>query len=238
MAARKSPVFETASTLGRILGFLGISALCGVLAAGLLVPMAAATGVTASQSLEFFDELPTELEVGPLSEPSRVLAKDGTQIASIYAENRKPVKLDEVSDVMEEAIIAIEDSRFYQHGGVDAQGIMRAAANNIMNGSRQGASTITQQYVNNVLNDAIKSSESNEELLIGDNKDLGDKVREAKLAIAVEKRFSKEEILTGYLNIVFFNSNAFGIEAAAQYFYGIPASDLDLQQSAMLAGMV
>lgn len=238
MAARKSPVFETASTLGRILGFLGISALCGVLAAGLLVPMAAATGVTASQSLEFFDDLPTELEVGPLSEPSRVLAKDGTQIASIYAENRKPVKLDEVADVMEEAIIAIEDSRFYEHGGVDVQGIMRAATNNIMNGARQGASTITQQYVNNVLNNAIMASEEDEELLMGDNKDLGDKMREAKLAIAVEKRFSKEEILTGYLNIVFFNANAFGIEAAAQYFYGIPASDLNLQQSAMLAGLV
>ncbi|HET7415537.1 MAG TPA: transglycosylase domain-containing protein [Arthrobacter sp.] len=238
MAARKSPVFETASTLGRILGFLGISALCGVLAAGLLVPMAAATGVTASQSIEFFDELPSELEVKPLSQPSRVLAKDGTQIASIYAENRKPVELDQVADVMEKAIVAIEDSRFYQHGGVDIQGIMRAAANNIMNGARQGASTITQQYVNNVLNNARKRSEADEELLIGDNKDLGDKMREAKLAIAVEKKFSKKEILTGYLNIVFFNSNAYGIEAAANYFYGIPASDLNLQQAAMLAGMV
>ncbi len=212
--------------------------MCGVLAAGLLVPMAAATGVTASQSIEFFDELPSELEVDPLSQPSRVLAKDGTQIASIYAENRQPVELDEVSDVMEEAIIAIEDSRFYQHGGVDVQGIMRAAANNVMNGARQGASTITQQYVNNVLNEDIRTSDSDEELLIGDNKDLGDKMREAKLAIAVEKRFNKEEILTGYLNIVFFNANAFGIEAAAQYFYGIPASDLNLQQSAMRAGMV
>lgn len=238
MAARKSPVFETASTLGRILGFLGISTLCGVLAAGLLVPMAAATGVTASQSIEFFDELPNELEVKPLSQPSRVLAKDGTQIASIYAENRKPVELGQVADEMEKAIIAIEDSRFYQHGGVDIQGIMRAAANNIMNGARQGASTITQQYVNNVLNNAIQRSDADEELLMGDNKDLGDKMREAKLAIAVEKKFSKKEILTGYLNIVFFNANAYGIEAAANYFYGIPASDLNLQQSAMLAGMV
>lgn len=238
MAARKSPVIETASTLGRILGFLGVSALCGVLAAGLLVPMAAATGVTASTSIEFFDDLPTELEVGPLSQPSRVLAVDGTQLASIYAENRKPVALDEVSDVMEEAIIAIEDSRFYEHGGVDVQGIARAAVNNLTSGARQGASTLTQQYVNNVLNEAIKTSESEEELLIGDNKDYGDKIREAKLAIAVEKRFTKEEILTGYLNIVFFNSNAFGIEAAAQYFYGIPAAELNLQQSAMLAGMV
>ncbi|WP_051299025.1 transglycosylase domain-containing protein [Arthrobacter castelli] len=238
MAARKSPVFETASTLGRILGFLGISALCGVLAAGLLVPVAAATGVTASQSIEFFDELPSELEVKPLSQPSRVLAKDGTQIASIYAENRKPVELGQVADVMEKAIIAIEDSRFYQHGGVDLQGIMRAAANNLMNDTRQGASTITQQYVNNVLNNARKRSAEDEELLLGDNKDLGDKMREAKLAIAVEKKFSKKEILTGYLNIVFFNANAYGVEAAAQYFYGIPASELNLQQSAMLAGMV
>lgn len=200
--------------------------------------MAAATGVTASESIEFFDELPSELEVEPLSQPSRVLAKDGTQIASIYAENRKPVELDQVSDVMEKAIIAIEDARFYEHGGVDVQGIVRAAANNVMNGSRQGASTITQQYVNNVLNESIRTSDSDEQLLIGDNKDLGDKMREAKLAIAVEKKFSKKDILTGYLNIVFFNANAYGIEAAAQYFYGIPASKLNLQQSAMLSGLV
>ncbi|WP_051442114.1 transglycosylase domain-containing protein [Arthrobacter sp. H14] len=238
MAARGSSGKKLVLTLVRILGFLGISALCGVLAAALFIPFVAGTAVTGVRSIDFFDELPSELAVTPLSEPSRVLAANGSRIANVYEENRKPVDLSDVADAMEDAIISIEDSRFYKHNGVDPQGIMRAAANNVMNGARQGASTITQQYVTNVQNEAIKSSNSDEELLIGDNKDLGDKVREAKLAIAVEKRFSKEEILTGYLNIVFFNPNAYGVEAAAQYFYGIPASELNLQQSAMLAGMV
>ncbi|HET8795041.1 MAG TPA: biosynthetic peptidoglycan transglycosylase, partial [Arthrobacter sp.] len=188
MAARRSSGKMLVLTLVRILGFLGISALCGVLAAALFIPFVAGTAVTGVRSIDFFGELPSELPVTPLSQPSRVLAADGTRIASVYEENRKPVGLRDVADVMEEAIISIEDSRFYEHNGVDPQGIMRAAANNIMNGARQGASTITQQYVTNVQNEAIKTSNSDEELLIGDNKDLGDKMREAKLAIAVEKR--------------------------------------------------
>lgn len=237
MAARKSPFFDTATTLGKIVAFFGVSAICGVLAAGLLVPVAAATGMTASSSIKYFDQLPSELEVGPLSQPSRVLASDGTPIASFYVENREPVKLKDVSKTMKEAILSIEDSRFYEHGGVDVQGTLRALVNNIANpGARQGASTITQQYVNNVLNEA--KTRAGQDPTLGASKDIGDKLREAKLAISVEKKFTKDEILEGYLNIVFFNPNAFGIEAAAHYFYGTSAKDLNLQQSATLAGMV
>lgn len=201
--------------------------------------MAAATGMAASSSISYFEQLPSELKVGPMSRPSRILAKDGSVIAKFYVENRKPVELDQVSKTMKQAILSIEDSRFYEHGGVDIRGTLRAALNNILHPSqRQGASTITQQYVNNVLNEALKRSGNTDDLMLGGSKDIGDKLREAKLAIAVENEYSKDEILQGYLNIVYFNPNAFGIEAAANYFYSVSADELDLQQSAMLAGMV
>ncbi|OMH27566.1 hypothetical protein BKD30_02595 [Tersicoccus phoenicis] len=238
MASGKSRGARTIGTLGRFLLFLGVSALCGVLTAGLVVPAAAVSAMGATASMDFFDELPTELQVGPLSVPSRVLAADGTELASFYVENRTPVKLDEVSPFMPEALLAIEDTRFYEHGGVDVQGTMRALLNNISGGSTQGASSITQQYVNNVLNEARISAGKDASVTLNGAKTIGDKLREAKLAIAVEKKFSKDQILENYLNIVYFNPNAYGVEAASQYFWGVSAKDLNLQQSAMLAGLV
>ncbi|MFT4469214.1 transglycosylase domain-containing protein [Arthrobacter sulfonylureivorans] len=239
MPARKSPFFDTATTLGKIVGFLGISALCGVLAAGLLVPAAAVAGVGATSSIEYFDQLPDELQTQPLSQPSRILSADGKLIATFYAENRVPVSLDKVSQHMQDAITSIEDVRFYEHNGVDPQGIMRAAVTNLAGGDLQGASTLTMQYVNNVLIDAGASAgKGADELTISGTKDIGDKLREAKLAIAVEKEFSKEEILQGYLNIVLFSGQVYGIEAAAKTFFGVSAAKLTIPQSAMLAGMV
>jgi membrane peptidoglycan carboxypeptidase len=239
MAPRKSPFFDTATTLGKIVAFLGISALCGVLAAGLLVPAAAVAGVGATSSIEYFDQLPAELNTSPLSQASKIYSADGKLIATFYAENRVPVKLDKVSQHMQDAIVSIEDVRFFEHGGVDPQGIMRAAASNLAGGGQQGASTLTMQYVNNVLIDAgAAEGKSAEELTISGTKSIGDKLREAKLAIALEKKYSKEEILQGYLNIVLFSGQTYGIEAAARTFFGVHASELTIPQAAMLAGMV
>ncbi|WP_167134159.1 hypothetical protein [Arthrobacter sedimenti] len=97
MAARKSPLFDTATTFGRIMAFLGISGLAGVLAAGLLVPVAAAAGTGASASIQFFEELPAELEREALAQPTKIVASDGSLIATLYEENRQPVTLDQVS---------------------------------------------------------------------------------------------------------------------------------------------
>ncbi|WP_314215755.1 transglycosylase domain-containing protein [Pseudarthrobacter equi] len=238
MATRKNPLFDTATTLGKILIFLGVSAVCGVLVAGLLVPAAAVSGSAASGSIEFFDTLPAELKVDPPNQTTRILAADGSEIASVYTENRTKVALDQISPFMKEAVIAVEDSRFYEHGGVDTTGILRALAATAR-GNKQGASTITQQYVNNVLN-ANLAAEGNEDQikLNGVNKGVGDKLREMKLAIALEKEFSKDQILEGYLNIVFFNRDAYGIEAASRYFFSTTAKDLTLPQAALLAGLV
>ncbi|EMY34137.1 penicillin-binding protein [Arthrobacter crystallopoietes BAB-32] len=219
--------------------FLAVSVLCGVLTAGLLVPAAAVSASGGTQLVELFEELPGELERGPLDAPSKIYSADGKLIASFYAENREPVALDEVSQHMQDAIIAIEDIRFYEHNGVDVQGLARAAVNNMSGGDLQGASTITMQYVNNVLIDAgVDAGKTAEELTISGTKSVADKVREAKLAITVEREYSKDEILQGYLNIVLFNGQTYGVEAAAQTFFGIPAKELDIAQSAMLAGMV
>ncbi|PNI09331.1 glycosyl transferase [Arthrobacter sp. AFG7.2] len=238
MATRTNPLFDTATTLGKILVFLGVSAICGVLVAGLLVPAAAVSGSAASGSIEFFDTLPAELKVDPPNQTTRILAADGSEIASVYTENRTKVALDQISPFMKEAVIAVEDSRFYEHGGVDTTGILRALVSTAR-GNRQGASTVTQQYVNNVLNSNLAAEGRDEDIkLNGVNKGVGDKLREMKLAIALEKEFSKEQILEGYLNIVFFNRDAYGVEAASRFFFSTSAKDLTLPQAALLAGLV
>lgn len=238
MATGKNPLFDTATTLGKILGFLGVSAICGVLVAGLLVPAAAVSGSTASGSIEFFDTLPAELQVDPPSQSTKILAADGSVIATLFDENRTRVSLDQMSPYIKEAVIAVEDSRFYEHGGVDTTGIMRALVSTAR-GNKQGASTITQQYVNNVLNSNLAAEGKEADIkLNGVNKGVGDKLREMKLAIALEKKFTKEQILEGYLNIVFFNRDAYGIEAASKLFFSTSAKDLTLPQAALLAGVV
>ncbi|MEO8284542.1 MAG: transglycosylase domain-containing protein, partial [Pseudarthrobacter sp.] len=193
---------------------------------------------SASGSIKFFETLPAELQVDPPSQSTTILASDGSVIASLFAENRTKVSLDQMSPFVKDAVIAIEDSRFYEHGGVDTTGIMRALVSTAR-GNKQGASTITQQYVNNVINSSLEAEgKSDQVLLNGVNKGVGDKLREMKLAIALEKKFTKEQILEGYLNIVFFNRDAYGIEAASKFFFSTTAKNLTLPQAALLAGVV
>ncbi|NUU30721.1 transglycosylase domain-containing protein [Arthrobacter sp. C9C5] len=238
MATGKNPLFDTATTLGKLILFLGVSAICGVLMAGLLVPAAAVSGNAASGSIKFFETLPAELKVDPPSQSTKILASDGSTIANLYLENRTRVSLDQMSPYIKDAVIAIEDSRFYEHGGVDTTGILRALVATAR-GNKQGASTITQQYVNNVINSSLESEGKGDQVLLnGVNKGVGDKLREMKLAIALEKKFTKEQILEGYLNIVFFNRDAYGIEAAARLFFSTSAKNLTLPQAALLAGVV
>ncbi|MDP9985408.1 membrane peptidoglycan carboxypeptidase [Arthrobacter oryzae] len=224
--------------MGRILGFLAASVMCGVLVASLVVPAVAAAGMGVSSSIDFFEKLPSDLTVQPPSQATKVLTADGQQIASFYAENRVQVPLDQMSPFIKDGIIAIEDSRFYEHAGVDPQGILRALVSNLTRGGEQGASTITQQYVTNVLNEAQLSQDRPDAVVLNGQKNLGDKLREMKLAITLEKKYSKDQILEGYLNIVFFSNNAYGIEAAARHLFSTTAKDLTLPQAALLAGVV
>ncbi|AXJ08571.1 transglycosylase domain-containing protein [Arthrobacter sp. PM3] len=239
MASKNRAPFRLAGTLGRLGGFLALSALCGVLAAGLAIPGVAAAGVSVSNSISFFNNLPSDLAVDTPALSTRVLTSDGKQIATFYAENRERIPLDQMSPFIRDAIVSIEDNRFYEHGGVDLRGIMRAVVNNLTRSDgRQGASTLTQQYVSNVLNEAKISDDRGDLVLLSGQKNLGDKLREMRLAMELEKRYTKDQILEGYLNIVFFNRDAYGIQAAARHFYSTSAKDLTLPQAALLAGLV
>lgn len=223
--------------LPRLLAFIAVCVTCGILAAGLLVPATAVGATVAGRSISFFDQLPAELQLNPPARNSKVLAKDGSVIATFYSQNRVPVTLDKMSPFMKDAIVSIEDARFYEHGGVDPTGILRALAVTIQ-GGRQGASTITQQYVNNIIIESLVSDGDTDKVKTGAAKTIGDKLREMKLAIALEKKYSKDEILAGYLNIVYFGNGAYGVQTAAQEYFGVPAAKLSLPEAAALAAVV
>ena len=238
MAAKKHPLFDTATTLGKLVAFLGVSAICGVLVAGLMVPAAALAGTTATSSISFFDELPDEMTVGTPAQSSRILAADGSVLATFYDQNRTEVPLKDISKSMRNAIIAVEDARYYEHGGIDTRGLLRAVSSMVQGGARQGASTITQQYVNNVIIQTYAANGEYDKIKLGADKGVGEKVREIKLAIAIEKQYTKDEILQGYLNWVLYANGNFGIESAADFYFSVHAKDLNLTQSALLAGVV
>lgn len=235
MAGSKNPLFNTATTLGKVVAFVVVAAVCGVLTAGLMVPLTSAIGAGTAASIQTFEDLPSELVGDAPFQQTQVLDREGGLIATLGT-NRKVVPLDQISKTMQDALLAIEDARFYEHGGVDIRGVGAAIYGALQGDSLRGASTITQQYVNNVIiNDRIQAGEDAGYAV---RKTIGDKIKEARLAIAVEKKMSKEEILAGYLNIVPFAGDAYGIEAGANYYFGVSAKDLNVPQSAMLAGIV
>ncbi|MFI5085099.1 MAG: transglycosylase domain-containing protein, partial [Actinomycetales bacterium] len=230
-------MFNSVTALGKLTGFLGIATVCGVLFAGLLVPGVAAAGTAATSSISFFNQLPGQLKIGTPAQSTRVLASDGTPIATFFTQDRASVTLDQMSPYIRDGIVAIEDARYYQHGGIDPTGIFRALAATLA-GGRQGASTITQQYVNNVIIQSQVAAGNTDQVKLGAAKTVGDKIREMKLAIALETKYSKDQILAGYLNLIYFGNNVYGIEAASNYYFGVHAKDLTLPQAATLAGVV
>ncbi|MGC0249205.1 transglycosylase domain-containing protein [Pseudactinotalea sp. Z1748] len=235
--SRSSRAVNPAQLLSLFLAFVLVAATGGVLTAGLVMPMVAAVGATANASTELFDELPEDLGSERVSEQSRMYAADGTLLTTYYAQNRIVVALEEISPHMADAVIAIEDHRFYEHGGVDPEGLMRAAVTNLTSNTVQGGSTLTQQYVKNVLIEAGQIANDPEAVEAARAATLGRKLREAKLAIALERVRSKDEILEGYLNIAQFGPSQYGVEVAARYFFNKSAADLNIAESALLAGV-
>ncbi|MBB2912267.1 membrane peptidoglycan carboxypeptidase [Streptosporangium becharense] len=208
----------------------------GMLVAGLALPAVGGAGamvVTASDQLNL---RPEALEEPPLAEKTTVLDARGRQIAQFYEEYREVVPLDRVSEVMKTAIISIEDYRFYEHGPIDIEGTIRAFAKNLSSGGvAQGGSSITQQYVKQVLLNTAVTREEKEKAL---EASYARKLNELRYAMAVEEKYTKDEILEKYLNIAYFGAGANGIEAAAKRFFGVPAAELDLAQAATLAAAV
>lgn len=195
---------------------------------------AAALLVSSCASLtEQFEDLPTLTDQDlrfRLAESSRILDADGNVITTLHeTENRTVINLKAMPRHLQRAVIAIEDERFYQHEGVDLRAIARAFLTNAVSGEiREGGSTITQQYVKNVI---IAPGEIAE-------KTLRRKIVEAALARQLEQRLTKKEILGRYLNTVYFGRGAYGVQAAALTYFGTPASELALHESALLAGVI
>ncbi|HEY0472561.1 MAG TPA: transglycosylase domain-containing protein, partial [Kribbella sp.] len=216
--------------------FLGVSVLSGALAAGLAIPFAGLAGFGTEKTAATLQDLPQELKTDPLAVKSRMVAADGSLIANLYEQNRVPVKLAQISPVMRKAIVSIEDDRFYQHGALDAKGTLRALIRNQSQGAvQQGGSSITQQFVKLSL---IEKARTPEEVKAATAETYQRKIAELRYAVAVEKEFSKDEILEKYLNLANFGDGAYGVEAAARHYFSTTAAKLTLPQAAMLAGLV
>jgi membrane peptidoglycan carboxypeptidase len=220
----------------RLVVLVAVAALAGIVVAGMALPVLGPVGVLARDSISSFEDLPRDFREPALPVRTRVYAADGTRIAMVFEENRKEVSLEKISPIMQQAVIAIEDSRFYEHNGFDPRGFMRAAVTNVTTGEvAQGGSTLTMQYVKNVLLTAAKDEE---EQAAAKEDTITRKLREIRYAMSLEKRLTKEEILERYLNISYYGARAYGVEAAAQRYFSKNAKDLELVEAATLAGIV
>ena len=219
------------------LGLLAVvSALCGVLVAGLVLPVVGATGLVVRDKADDFLVLSSDLEDAPLPVRTTVLAADGSRLATFFLENRVPVELAQVPQVMRDALLAIEDARFYEHNGVDVKGALRAAVRNSSAGEvREGGSTLTQQYVKNAL---VQAADSEQEQDRARETSVDRKLREARYALRLERELSKDEILQRYLNIAYFGNGVYGVGTAAGFYFGRKVDQLTLAESALLAGLV
>ncbi|MCB0889921.1 MAG: penicillin-binding protein, partial [Nocardioidaceae bacterium] len=212
-----------------------IAAAMGLLVAGLTIPVAASLGYTAKVVDETVQQFPEELDEMPLAQSSKVLAKNGKVIATFYDENRVNVRLDQIAPIMQKALVAIEDYRFYEHGALDLKGTLRAFVNNQSSGSTQGGSSITQQLAKMT---AVTQAQTPEQRRAAVADTYQRKIVELRHAIAFEQKHTKDWILERYLNIAYFGDGAYGVQAAAKHYFSIDASELDTQQAAILAGLV
>ena len=229
---------NVSAVLRLLLGFVVLSTVAGLLMAGLAIPAVGATGQAAKGGVDFFNDLPSEFTVSPLAQQSRILDADGKLIANPYDENRIIVPLKKISKNMQNAQIAIEDSRFYEHGGLDVRGFSRAMISNLQGGDVQGASTLTQQFVKITLQENALKRGDKEAAKAATTKTYSRKLQELKYALNVEENFTKDQILEGYLNLVYYGDQAYGVEAASLNYFGVSASKLNLSQAALMAGIV
>ena len=216
--------------------FLALSGVGGVLSAGFATPFVGVTAALTKASAELFEELPSDFNVQQPSQISTLLASDGTEITKFYAENRIVVPLSQISVNMQNAIVAVEDQRFYQHQGVDPTGMVRALVSNNAGGSRQGASTLTQQYVRNTLIETGLKNDDHKIIKDATESTVARKLREMKFALSLEQKYSKQQILEGYLNIAAFSPSTYGVEASARHYFSKSAKDLTVAEAALMAG--
>ncbi|MEV6345075.1 transglycosylase domain-containing protein [Actinoplanes sp. NPDC051851] len=222
---------------GRIALLIRAGLIAGLVIAGLSYPLAALGGMGVKVGTDALQKMPEQLDEVPAAQTTYVYANDGkTLLTMFYEEYRRQVPLARMSPYITQAIVASEDTRFYEHNGVDAKGVARAfVANQKAGGVSQGASTLTMQYVRMALRDSARTPK---EALEATEQTATRKLREMRLAIEVEHRLTKQQILERYLNAAYFGHRAYGIYAASTVFFSKQPKDLDLNEAALLAGLV
>lgn len=236
----KTKTLTVRRVLALLLAYVTLCLAGGVVSATMLVPAVFAANSLTQKIAPSLNVEGIDFNVTSLPQKSLLYASDGkTVIASFYAQNRTVVPLKQISKYMQQAVVAREDKRFFEHSGVDVQGLLRAfvqtyiAKNNV-----QGGSTLTQQYVKNVL--LVQAMESNDPIAEyhASEDTIARKLREMLIAVQMEKQYSKAEILQGYLNIAQFGSNnLYGVETAAKRYFNVTAAQLNIVQSATIAAI-
>jgi len=227
-----------------LLGFIAfvlVSALGGALLAGMALPAIAAAGLGAKDASDHFLSLPTAFQVPVLPQRNTIEAADGSVIATTWdpdnESNRVVVPISQINILMQHAIVAIEDQRFYQHGGIDLKGTLRALVNNSKgDGNLQGGSSIAQQYVKNALELEAGSNVALRQAAEADT--VSRKITELRYAISLLTEMSKNQLLQAYLNLIFYGNGAYGVQVAAETYFNTSAANLNADQSAMLAAIV
>ncbi|QGU06265.1 Penicillin-binding protein 2D [Corynebacterium occultum] len=216
-----------------VLGATLAAALVGALA---LAPLAGVSGVATARINETMQSNLSDMTGGETPGVTTVTDVEGSPMAYIFKQRRHPVESEQIAQTVKDAIVSIEDRRFYEHEGVDLQGFARAMITNVMAGGvEEGASTINQQYVKNYL--LLVDAETEEEQAVAVETSIPRKLREMRMASDLDQLLTKDEVLTRYLNLVPFGNGAYGIEAASRTYFGIPAAELNVPQAAMLAGI-
>ena len=226
----------------RVFRLLGVVLLAGVLLAGMLSPVVVGLGLLSNQVTDSAKRVSgsvadARLTADQIPLVSTVTDRTGAPLAYLYDQYRLPATFTQIADSMKAAVISVEDRRFFLDKGVDPLATARAMLHNSSGGSLQGASTITQQYVKNFLINVVDRNDPADQR--ADQADtLARKLREAEMALRLDRNTSKNDILTGYLNLVEFSGNIYGVGAAAAAYFHTTAARLTVPQAALLAGMV
>lgn len=243
MSAQKT---KPIGVFGAILGLVGFSVIAGVLVTAMVTPALAVTSLTAKSGIGVFQNLPEFIKIDTQSQRNQIYGLSGGQpvlIGTTYKQNRQEVADADISPFLKNGAVAGEDRRFFQHGGVDVPSVARAAIGNANAGSTQsGSSTLDMQLVRNIrvqeafaISDKAKSKAA---YIAATQQTLPRKLSEMKLAIGLDKRYTKQQILVAYLNIVGMGRTTYGVEAASQQYFSVSAKDVTLPQAASLIAIV
>jgi membrane peptidoglycan carboxypeptidase len=229
-----SPVRRAGAKTVGILAALALGA--GVLTAVAALPVIGVAGVAARDASQTFNNLPVS-GLGQVPTKSELLDTSGHVIATYYPRDifRDPVTWNQIAPVMRNAIVAIEDYRFWQHGAFDLHGTLRALYSTLSGGQVQGGSDLAQQYVKNA---CILTAQTQAAAQVCTAFTPARKIRELRIAANVERSMTKPQLLVAYLNVTYFDHQAYGIKVASEYYFSRPPSKLTLPQAALLAGLV